>query len=74
MMSTGLAPWQVANDKDEAFNYITRHGMRELLDAWDVLDYVDDAFLDLVHSIFEVEAHRFSIEQVRRHPFVKNVK
>eukprot|EP00484_Ammonia_sp_Unknown_P031076 CAMPEP_0197029502 /NCGR_PEP_ID=MMETSP1384-20130603/8936_1 /TAXON_ID=29189 /ORGANISM="Ammonia sp." /LENGTH=332 /DNA_ID=CAMNT_0042458679 /DNA_START=1 /DNA_END=999 /DNA_ORIENTATION=+ len=71
MMSTGNSPWEIASKSDDAFVCMTNGFMKGTLKSWDVLHFVSDDLLDLLESIFESEAHRISLQQIRAHPWWK---
>jgi len=71
MMSTGLAPWDIAAECDEGFVYIMKHGQtRDLLEVWEVEQYVDDDWIDLIDAIFEFETYRTDIKNIKNHQWM----
>ncbi len=69
---SGIAPFSVANETDEAFQCIMESNqLLELLQAWAVLDYFDHCSFALVESMFQYENERISVQEIKRHSWLK---
>ena len=71
MNKQGVAPWNCAHKSDETYTLMTNGFMKGLLKSWDVLEYVDHDSLDLFEGIFQEEASRISLNDIKNHPFMK---
>eukprot|EP01083_Nonionella_stella_P074428 201905_1 len=72
MMIFGCPPWSAAHMKDTRFNLIMNGYIRNLLRAWEVDHYADDALIDLLECIFEYEEDRIDVDGIKKHPWYKN--
>eukprot|EP01083_Nonionella_stella_P089301 249145_1 len=71
MIMTGLAPWHIANQSDEAFDFIFKQKkLPDLLTFWGVQEYMDDDMIDLIELVFAYEEYRVSLSEIKQHPFV----
>eukprot|EP00488_Nonionellina_sp_1-RS-2012_P000591 TRINITY_DN11581_c0_g1_i1.p1 TRINITY_DN11581_c0_g1~~TRINITY_DN11581_c0_g1_i1.p1 ORF type:complete len:111 (-),score=26.33 TRINITY_DN11581_c0_g1_i1:48-380(-) len=72
MIMTGLAPWNVADDTDDAFVFVMKkRKLTDLLSFWNVKEYVDEDMVDLIELVFAYEEYRVSLEEIKQHPFIK---
>eukprot|EP01083_Nonionella_stella_P089302 249146_1 len=72
MVVTGLAPWRVAHESDDAFCMIFKQKrLGDLLKFWDVREYMDDDMIDLIELVFAYEEYRVALTEIKEHPFFK---
>jgi len=71
MMTTGNAPWHKASKTDPIFALMMNGYMMDLLKRWGVLRFFSADLIDLFESIFQFEAHRISINGIKKHKWLK---
>eukprot|EP00485_Elphidium_margaritaceum_P022517 CAMPEP_0202711560 /NCGR_PEP_ID=MMETSP1385-20130828/23330_1 /ASSEMBLY_ACC=CAM_ASM_000861 /TAXON_ID=933848 /ORGANISM="Elphidium margaritaceum" /LENGTH=404 /DNA_ID=CAMNT_0049371313 /DNA_START=48 /DNA_END=1262 /DNA_ORIENTATION=- len=67
MMMIGAHPWNVADDSDDLYTYMTSGLMKDVLMQWDKSALMDDDFVDLEQRIFAPQAQRISLAEIRNH-------
>eukprot|EP00484_Ammonia_sp_Unknown_P019199 CAMPEP_0197034328 /NCGR_PEP_ID=MMETSP1384-20130603/12476_1 /TAXON_ID=29189 /ORGANISM="Ammonia sp." /LENGTH=349 /DNA_ID=CAMNT_0042464243 /DNA_START=46 /DNA_END=1095 /DNA_ORIENTATION=+ len=67
IMLAGCQPWNVAEDSDLAFKLMTNGQMKAVLNQWGILGNFDEQSLDLLSRIFQPEAKRISLAEIKTH-------
>ena len=69
-MTLGVSPYRKAADSDPWFSYIINVEIKQLLTAWNKLQYVDDDWMDLMKSLFCYEEKRIDLKGMKEHPWL----
>eukprot|EP01084_Bolivina_argentea_P171647 297380_1 len=75
ILLTGGVPWKVAHESDNAFQFVQKHSILQLLKYWNIDKYMDKHFIVLFDSIFQYENERISLSEIHKYfyKFVWNV-
>eukprot|EP00485_Elphidium_margaritaceum_P010430 CAMPEP_0202708182 /NCGR_PEP_ID=MMETSP1385-20130828/20435_1 /ASSEMBLY_ACC=CAM_ASM_000861 /TAXON_ID=933848 /ORGANISM="Elphidium margaritaceum" /LENGTH=341 /DNA_ID=CAMNT_0049367095 /DNA_START=36 /DNA_END=1058 /DNA_ORIENTATION=- len=68
MMCIGAGPFTVAHESDELYCLTVVQGkFADVLQAWNKSDYADKALLDMFARLFQPEANRISLTEIKNH-------
>ena len=71
MMLTGTAPFYQARPSDPCYSLIMNGFMKNILRKWDLCKFVDDNCIHLLRHILQKENKRYSLAQIKNHPWMK---
>ena len=70
MLLTNTAPWQTSLVSDQCCSYMINGFMKQLLQRWKLVKYVDDQAIDLLQHIFQSESKRYTLSAIKSHQWM----
>ena len=76
MLLLGIPPWRVAHKSDNCYSFVMAgysfvNRMKQLLEKWGMLKYVDDDIINLFKCILQSESQRCTLSEIKNHNFMR---
>ena len=70
---TELQPWEMAADSDDAYKCMSNGLLKDVVQQWEIGEYMDEKVIDLLEGIFKSELKRCTLEDIKRHKWLDSV-